>query len=169
LRTKIREVLERVRQTAREVLAVPDSPYAPDPLLLLVISPLAEGADRIAAQEAVALGFGLQCPLPFDRDEYEKDFSTSESRAEYRAMLATATAALELDGSRESPTRENEAYEAVGREVLNRSDVLIATWDGEDAADQGGTGVDCRGGSSPRDSCSVDTVIFSAQRETVSP
>jgi hypothetical protein len=102
LRMKIREVLERVRQTAQEVLAAADSPYAPGLAVLRVISPLAEGADRIAAQEAVELGFELQCPLPFDRDEYEKDFSARESRDEYRAMLKKATAVLELDGSRET-------------------------------------------------------------------
>lgn len=140
LRMKIREVLERVRQIAQDVLAAADSPYAPGPPILRVISPLAEGADRIAAQEAVILGFELQCPLPFDRDEYEKDFTTPESRAEYRRLLDKATAVLELEGSRATPKQENEAYEAVGREVLTHSDVLIAIWDGKAAAGQGGTG-----------------------------
>ncbi|MBI3797857.1 MAG: DUF4231 domain-containing protein [Deltaproteobacteria bacterium] len=139
LRAKIREVLERVLQIAQDVLAA-DSPYAPGPPILRVISPLAEGADRIVAQEAVTLGFELQCPLPFDRDEYEKDFSTRESRAEYRAMLKQAPAVFELDGSRETSKRENEAYEAVGRMVLRQCDVLIAIWDGETPAGQGGTG-----------------------------
>jgi hypothetical protein len=110
LRTKIREVLEHVRQIAQEVLAVPDSPYAPGPAILRVISPLTEGADRIAAQEAVVLGFELQCPLPFDRDEYEKDFTIRQSRDEYRAMLEKATAVLELDGSRETPKREHKIH-----------------------------------------------------------
>jgi len=140
LRTKIRDVLELIRLTAKDVLAVTDSAYTPGPPILCVISPLAEGADRIAAQEAVELGFELQCPLPFDRKEYEKDCKTLESRAEYCTLLAKATAVLELDGSRDTAKRENESYEAVGRMVLRQCDVRIAIWDGEEPAGKGGTG-----------------------------
>src|SRR4051812_11565738 len=43
LRAKIREVLERIRQIAQEVIALPDSPYATAQPILHVISPLAEG------------------------------------------------------------------------------------------------------------------------------
>jgi hypothetical protein len=140
LRTKIGEVLEIVCHTAHDILAASGSAFAPGPPILRVISSLAEGADRIVAQEALDRGFELQCPLPFDRDEYEKDFETPESRAAYRAMLAKASAVLELDGSRETTERENASYEAVGRMVLQHTDVLIAIWDGEEVAGKGGTG-----------------------------
>lgn len=139
LRQRVREVLEFVRDAAAEAGAAAGSAYAPGPPLLRVISPLAEGADRIVAEEAVALGFELQSPLPFMRDDYEQDFATSESRESYRRLLARATAVLELDGKRDTPTLQNEAYEAVGRVVLNHCDVLIAIWDGKEAQGSGGT------------------------------
>ena len=69
--------------------------------MLRVISPLAEGADRLVAKEAIALGFELQCPLPFTREEYQRDFESAQSRQEFCALIALATAVLELDGSRE--------------------------------------------------------------------
>jgi Protein of unknown function (DUF4231) len=140
LRTRIREVLALVCKAVQDGLSAIESTYASGPPIIRLISPLAEGADRIVAQEALEMGFELQCPLPFDRTEYEKDFDTPESRDAYHVMLAKATAVLELDGSRETVRREQEAYEAVGRMVLRQCDVLIAIWDGKEAEAKGGTG-----------------------------
>jgi hypothetical protein len=140
LRTKIREVLELLRDSVQDVLAALGAAYVLGPPIVRLISALAEGADRIVAQEALDMGFELQCPLPFDRDEYEKDFETHESRSAYRMMLAKATAVLELDGSRETLRRTQEAYEAVGRMVLKQCDVLVAIWDGKEPEGKGGTG-----------------------------
>ena len=110
--------------------------HAPEPPLLRIISPLAEGADRIVAHAGLALGADLQCPLPFHADEYCRDFSSSESRDEFHALLAKASAVFQADGSREA---EAMAYERIGRIVLEQSDFLIAIWDGEPAAGRGGT------------------------------
>jgi len=140
LRYQVRNVLEQLSKTTSEVGRLHPTAYSPDPPILRVISPIAEGADRIVAQEALSLGFELQCPLPFERNEYEKDFATPESRTEYRALLKQATAVLELDGSRATSKRENESYAAVGRMVLIQCDVLIAIWDGQEARGEGGTG-----------------------------
>ncbi len=101
---------------------------------LRCLSPLAEGADRIVAQEALELGYSLEAPLPFTQREYERDFP--DTLAEFRSFLAQATAVLELDGYRGEAER---SYEAVGRFVVRNCDVLIALWDGEKAA-RGGTG-----------------------------
>ena len=108
--------------------------------MLRIISPLAEGADMLVAEEALADGYELQCVLPFDRQEYEKDFTEGDSLGKYRELLGKATALLELDGSRATPDLENEAYQTAGRMVLAQSDVLIAIWDGEDEKGKGGTG-----------------------------
>lgn len=103
---------------------------------LTVVSALAEGADRIGARAALAAGYPIICPLPFDRDEYEKDFIGEESRREYRELLAAAADVRELSGVRAD---SKSAYEAVGAAVLRRSDLLVAIWDGEDARGRGGT------------------------------
>lgn len=110
--------------------------YAPQPPLLRIISPLAEGADRIVARAGLALGADLQCPLPFHADEYCLDFEDAASREEFRALLAKASVVFEADASRDA---EEVAYERIGRMVLEQSDFLIAIWDGEPAAGRGGT------------------------------
>lgn len=101
----------------------------PSPRVRLV-SPLAEGADRIAAHAALARGIDLQCPLPFSREEYERDFDGEASVAEFRALLARASAVLELDGDRATDAGRLDAYHEVGRATLDHADILLAVWDG---------------------------------------
>ncbi len=110
--------------------------HAPGPPLLRIISPIAEGSDRIVAQVGLAMGADLQCPLPFDADEYSRDFASEGSREEFFALLARASAVFEADGRRDE---EEAAYENVGRMVIEQSDFLIAVWDGKPAAGRGGT------------------------------
>lgn len=104
------------------------------PAGLRLISALADGADQWVAQEAVKLGYELQAVLPFERNEYEKDFPDP---AEYRRLRDQASAVFELDGCR---AREGESYLAAGRVLVNQSDLLFAVWDGKDAQGTGGTG-----------------------------
>ncbi len=82
------------------------------------------------------MGFEIQRPLPFSRDEYERDFESAESRSEYRRFLAQATAVLELDGDRSDPET---AYLNAGLVMLEQSDAIIAVWDGCKPAGRGGT------------------------------
>ena len=141
LRAQIRTALQFLKTTTSRLHTEAAGDYSPEPPVLRVISPLAEGSDRFVAEEGLALGFELQCPLPFPREEYEKDFGTEESRAQFHKLLAQANAILELDGGRntpDAPARENESYEAAGRIVLNQSDVLIAIWNGAPGT-KGGT------------------------------
>jgi hypothetical protein len=139
LRRQVENILKLVRDGGQRIAADPEAGYDSSAPLLRIISPLAEGSDRLVAEEAVKLGFELQCPLPFPRDDYERDFATPESRKHFRDFSKEATAILELDGSRESSQAENRAYENVGRTVLRHSDLLIAIWDGERAEGRGGT------------------------------
>ena len=129
---------ELVLKTILELASGAHDPYlhAPGPPLLRVISPLAEGSDRIVAEAGRAIGADLQCPLPFHADEYSLDFDTSESKQEFNALLAGASAVFECDGRRNA---EGDSYERVGRIVVEQSDFLIAIWDGEPAAGRGGT------------------------------
>ncbi len=110
--------------------------YSPQPPLLRILSPLAEGADRIVAHAGLALGADLQCPLPFLDAEYCHDFEDAASRDEFHSLLAKASAVFQMEGSR---AEEDAAYERAGRMVLEQSDLLIAIWDGEPAAGRGGT------------------------------
>ena len=102
----------------------------------VIISSLAEGADRIVAEAGLAAGFTLEAVLPFVRAEYARDFATPQSRAAFEQLLSTAKAVFELDGAADERAR---AYEAAGFVMLANTDLLIAVWDGEEAAGAGGT------------------------------
>ena len=67
---------------------------------LLVLSPLAEGSDRLVARVALDVGVRLIVPMPLPQDLYEQDFSSDESRAEFRQLLSRAETSyvLPLDG-----------------------------------------------------------------------
>jgi hypothetical protein len=120
--------------------------YDPSPPVLRAISPLAEGADRLFAEQALDLVYELWCLMPFAQAEFEKDFAPEkalepDSLARFQGMLSraekeTGLTRIELDGNRDTPEL---AYGDAGRAVLDQSDLLITVWDGELTGKPGGT------------------------------
>jgi hypothetical protein len=112
-------------------------PSRDTPLVITVLSPLAEGADRIVAREVLKIpGSMLKVVLPFKKKDYTKDFETYESKREFEELLSQARSVKQLPAKRS----RNEAYEQAGRYIVDHCDVLIALWDGKPALGQGGTG-----------------------------
>ena len=64
---------------------------------LLVLSSLAEGADRLGARVALRLGIGVVAVLPLPRPEYERDFSSDDSRAEFADLSGRAQEWFSVD------------------------------------------------------------------------
>jgi len=126
LETKVRAILEEQRRN-----------YPHTPLILL--SPLAEGADRLAARVALDLGVRLYVPLPVSRDSYMADFQDAASRDEFNALAARADAVYVLTEKCEENAPRDECYKQVGRFVAEHCQILIALWDGVDADKVGGT------------------------------
>ncbi len=147
LRAILGDILEQVR-TAVEAFKHHSplaSLYAPAEPVLRVVSPLAEGTDRIFADEALKRGYGLCCPMPFHQSEFENDFDAA-SVGVFRGLLERAAAnglvRFEMDGARDSAAdddAEARAYAATGRVVVNQSDLLVVVWDGGQPAGNGGT------------------------------
>jgi hypothetical protein len=148
LRRMLRRVLEEVKAQV-QAFAQSDRAkrlYSSNAPVLRAASPLAEGSDRIFAEEALDLGYELLSPMPFHREEFEQDFQPKKalepnSLERFRRLLDRARAkraltTFELDGAREA---EEHAYGASGQVVLNQSDLLIAVWDGGRPAGGGGT------------------------------
>ena len=106
----------------------------------MLISALAEGADRIAAGVALALGWRLRCPLPFDPAEYEKDFASAESLKEFRGLLARAERVWTAGNGAAAGAVREAGYSAANQAILADSRLLLAIWDGRPARGQGGTG-----------------------------
>ena len=119
------------------------------PLTYSILSPLAEGADRFVAKQAIKLlDAKLQVVLPMNEDEYLMDFTSQESRLEFKNMLKQAenchqliTKPLaEVYPGKDDAEQRIRAYEKTGRYVVDNCDILIAIWDGEPAKSSAGTG-----------------------------
>jgi uncharacterized membrane protein YoaK (UPF0700 family) len=106
------------------------------PLVLDVLSPLAEGADRLVAEEILKFpDAALDVVLPLEKEDYMEDFRSDASRKEFTDLLAKARSVKTLPPRRSRA----ESYEQAGRYIIERCDVLIALWDGKPAAGRGGT------------------------------
>jgi hypothetical protein len=120
---------------------------SPTPLLLL--TPLAEGADRLVASVAIEFGAKLVVPLPLPRQEYEKDFAppgrspdvNARSLAEFSELISREHTVRVIDlpqvpasagghHTLDEHTRRNLQYALVGAYVARQAQVLIALWDG---------------------------------------
>lgn len=103
---------------------------------LVLISPLAEGADRLAARIALAAGgIGLRVLLPLPVKEYRGGFGSPDSRREFDQLLEQAEVVETLG----PPEPGASPYLALGRELVRRCDLLLAVWDGLPAQGRGGT------------------------------
>ena len=103
---------------------------------LLVVSALAEGADRLVAREVLAgPGAKLEAVLPLPVHEYLDDFTGQASQAEFTELLGRATRVWHAPPG----SSREEAYERAGRHVVDRADVIVALWDGQPERGRGGT------------------------------
>jgi hypothetical protein len=119
------------------------------PILYRVLSPLAEGADRVVARTVLDNPqASLVAVLPLTVEDYLEDFATDESKREFRALLSKSNRPVilrrhSIREDRRDPKDQaelrREAYETAGRYVVNHCDVLIAIWDGKPSKGRGGT------------------------------
>lgn len=127
LRKQILEIFERFRA------AYPHTPFR-------LLTPLAEGADRLTAKVALASKISLLVPLPMKQQEYERDFTTAKSLTEFRALLALAKSHWKVPlAACPGVERRTQQYAEVGDFIARNSHVLILLWDGRDNRKVGGT------------------------------
>ncbi len=120
--------------------AFPSSPF-------LLLTGLAEGADRLVAKLAVEiLSAELVVVLPFEREEFNRDFKTPASVDEFKELAGRAQS-VGLCPQRESHAEvcrpgeaRNRQYARAGAFIVEHAQVLIGVWDGLDARGTGGTG-----------------------------
>ncbi len=115
-------------------------------LPLMVMTPLAEGADRIAAEVAHELAIPIVVLLPMPRHLYESDFE-GESLSEFQTMrelgeeieLPLLPELTEADVVHQGTGRDLQ-YAQLGAYLAAHSHVLLAIWDGKPSNAPGGTG-----------------------------
>ena len=119
---------------------------------LRVMSPLAEGADRLPVEIALARGYQVLAVLPLARRDYERDFD--DRIGAFRDLLAripdenvfelpTITRETRDDTAAEGHDSHRVRaahYEQAGHFVATHCHVLLALWDGVPNALPGGTG-----------------------------
>lgn len=97
------------------------------------ITSLAIGADQLFARLVLQHGGQVEVIVPFD--DYERTFADEPTRSAYRDLLHAAGRrdVLKKSGS------DEEAFFAAGKLLVDRSDLVIAVWNGKRAAGLGGT------------------------------
>jgi hypothetical protein len=107
---------------------------------LQLLTALAEGADRLVAEIAVELEIPLVAVLPMNQLDYEEDFESPESLAEFRSMLAKAQQVITLSNvpGQNSFGRDSQ-YAQLGLFISNHCQVLLTLWDGKPFDAVGGT------------------------------
>ena len=137
LRDQIRDVLLLVADAGQALLLKERDCFAPVPLRLRFVSPIADGADQIAAEVALELGWELQVVLPFGRTEYRASLANHGARQRFDALIECAGCVLERPGH---SVTQLDAYVTTGRATVAHCDLLIAVWDGLPPRGRGGTG-----------------------------
>jgi hypothetical protein len=131
--------LPELRQQLREIFrrSIASRPNA----VFQLLTPLAEGADRIAAEEAHALGIKLVVPMPMIQAEYERDFTSANSLGTFRTLLQIAAVQFVVTDAASKWERDErtQRYAAVGDYIARESHLLILLWDGKENQKVGGT------------------------------
>ena len=110
---------------------------------LLLVTGLAEGADRLVAQCALELNaleaektiWSIGAILALPQADFEQDFDSEASIAEFRDLLAACTWRQVAPAGVSRPV----CYELVGKLISLQAQWLIALWDGQDNDKRGGT------------------------------
>ena len=95
------------------------------------ISSLAVGSDQLFVEEALRRNIPVLAVIPIA--DYEHCFKGNDLQR-YRDLLAKCSV-LTLDGE----GGEEECFLEAGKLIVDRSDLVIAIWDGHPAAGKGGT------------------------------
>jgi len=114
---------------------------------VVVLTPLAEGADRLAATAAIESGTDFIAALPMPRDMYIRSFTSEESISEFDKLLEKASKIIVLPGPKgipdtliyEDPEYRHELYYQIGMFTVRYCHTLIALWDGVDNKKKSGT------------------------------
>jgi len=140
-------VFELFDRRSRQILQ--SSPQLP--VAFSIVTPLAEGADRLVTKALLGeKNFGdtrIEAILPLRKEDYVRDFRSEASRQEFEALLGMARRPITLKGpshrgdlfATDSGSDRRQAYEDVGRYVVDHCDVLIALWNGKPSGGKGGT------------------------------
>ncbi len=147
IRLRVREALIEIRRAALQAASWYPGVYSTAEPLFRIVTPLAEGADQLVAEEGIAQGYKLNVLLPFAPEAYKGFFEApadtlyEHPRAAFDRLMALecVECVQQMDGASDADHRPA-SYLAVGQAMLRHSDLVIAIWDGKPSNGLGGTG-----------------------------
>ena len=106
---------------------------------VIILSPLADGADRLMVYVAKELDLDYEVLLPMPKEFYELDFDMA-SKKEFYTLFYRANGwrmvdlcdGCSLKGISKYGEERDRQYQKVGVEIVERSDHVFFLWDGED-------------------------------------
>jgi hypothetical protein len=131
----VQKILSQIRDAATSVRTDPSvSKQFREDLDLVILSPLAQGADTLIAHAALPQGYRLGVILPSSPTEYETTFdptASPEAVLQFRALLERAElpsgyGVLALDGGMGTQSQRDESFIHCAKAVVRWSDVIIA-------------------------------------------
>ena len=136
-RPRIQREIERALENAEKAARVATGA----PARCVLHSAIAEGADRYAADAALARGWRLVTPLPFSVERYAEDFPDQASKEHYQRLLWASRRVAPVSDELVQETGGGDAapYAAVGRALIEKADLLLCVWNGLPPKGPGGT------------------------------
>ena len=126
----------RLQEAVQRLHLDPESLFDAASPIIRLHTPLATGADQLAAESALAHGFHVRALLPFAPDVYRNDFEEGREREEFDDQLDAAAEFFALPCERSDG---DGAYVQVGKAVIAAADIMVAIWDGQAGNGPGGT------------------------------
>ena len=136
LESVVDQVFRELRSATLKVQESEDRFSSETPADLRLHTALASGADQIAAKSARSGGYSIRAVLPFSADDYRHDFEIGDELDEFERALDAADEIVALPGDRGAA---EEAYVLVGKKLIEKADVVVAIWDGQEGRGPGGT------------------------------
>jgi len=120
--------------------------YLPDTELHLIVG-MAEGADLLVVETALALGVNVEAVLPMPLTQYASDFDGATlarlrellRHPQVRCIELAAPAATAHSSTQFSPEQRDAMYANLTSTLIRRSSLLLALWDGRVSQLAGGT------------------------------
>jgi hypothetical protein len=140
-----RDQLPRLREAVTDFVRQLRA-HLPDTELRLIVG-MAEGADLLVAETALALGVSVEAVLPMRLEHYEADFEADTLRSLKELLRHPQIRCVELS-SGEPCTDESGPHTLAQRDamyanltdtLIRRSSLLLALWDGQVSQLPGGT------------------------------
>lgn len=125
------DILPSVTPLLRDAIQDALLPFLADGIV--GVSCIAKGSDSLFAEVVLDLGGELEVVLP--AEDYRRTKVKPEQEYQFDNLIQRATLIITLPNQ----VSNRHAYEAANNAVLDRSDMLIAIWDGKSPVDRGGT------------------------------